>query len=154
MVSTNPGSGATDSGLLRNRRSSGPARFLVSRAGVAIRRHAARPGVPVSPIMQRVDRAGRMRSPNPGSCRSRVESTLGRCFTDGARREQEQALRETRHAQPAIGAVSLGLLSILEDFGVRPELVGGHSFGELVALRAAGDSTMRRSVAWPRNADS
>ena len=47
-------------------------------------------------------------------------------------------LRETRHAQPAIGAVSLGLLAILEDFGIRPELVGGHSFGELVALKAAG----------------
>ena len=59
-------------------------------------------------------------------------------FSDHERREQEQALRETRNAQAAIGAVSLGLLAILEDFGLRPELVGGHSFGELVALRAAG----------------
>ena len=58
-------------------------------------------------------------------------------FTERARSEHEQALRETRIAQAAIGAVSLGLLEILEDFGVRPELVGGHSFGELVALCAA-----------------
>ncbi len=59
-------------------------------------------------------------------------------FSDQERREQEQALRETRIAQAAIGAVSLGLLLVLEDFGLQPELVGGHSFGELVALRAAG----------------
>ena len=58
-------------------------------------------------------------------------------FSDQERREQDQALRETRVAQGAIGAVSLGLLAILEDFGVRADLVGGHSFGELVALRAA-----------------
>lgn len=45
---------------------------------------------------------------------------------------------ETLGAQPAIGAVSLGLLRILADFGVRPDLTGGHSFGELTALCAAG----------------
>ena len=54
------------------------------------------------------------------------------------RQAREDALRDTRFAQPAIGAVSLGLLGILEDFGVRADLVGGHSFGELTALRAAG----------------
>jgi malonyl CoA-acyl carrier protein transacylase/NAD(P)-dependent dehydrogenase (short-subunit alcohol dehydrogenase family) len=59
-------------------------------------------------------------------------------FTEGERREHEQALRETEAAQRAIGAVSLGLLQILEDFGVSADLVGGHSFGELTALRAAG----------------
>ena len=59
-------------------------------------------------------------------------------FGDHERREQEQALRETRNAQAAIGAVSLGLLAILGDFGLHPELAGGHSFGELVALCAAG----------------
>ncbi len=47
-------------------------------------------------------------------------------------------MRDTRRAQPAIGAVSLGLLRIFEEFGVRPDLVGGHSFGELTALCAAG----------------
>ena len=59
-------------------------------------------------------------------------------FNETQRRDDEQALRETEAAQPAIGAVSLGLLEILEDFGVRPDLAGGHSFGELLALRAAG----------------
>ncbi len=51
---------------------------------------------------------------------------------------QQLTLRETQIAQPAIGALSVGLLHILEDFGVCPDLTGGHSFGELVAMRAAG----------------
>jgi len=59
-------------------------------------------------------------------------------FREEDRRRQHEDLRDTRFAQPAIGAVSLGLLHVLEEFGVRPTLVGGHSFGELTALCAAG----------------
>ena len=51
---------------------------------------------------------------------------------------RKRALRDTRVAQPAIGAVSVGLLQILRHFGIEPDLVGGHSFGELTALHAAG----------------
>jgi acyl transferase domain-containing protein/acyl carrier protein len=54
------------------------------------------------------------------------------------RQRQDELLRDTRFAQPAIGAVSLGLFHVLADFGVRPALVGGHSFGELTSLHAAG----------------
>jgi acyl transferase domain-containing protein len=57
---------------------------------------------------------------------------------EAARHAQELALRDTRIAQPAIAAVSLGLLHILDHFGVRPDLTAGHSFGELTALRAGG----------------
>ena len=57
-------------------------------------------------------------------------------FDEPARRNLDLALRDTRVAQPALGAVSLGLLRILEDFGVRPGLTGGHSFGELTAACA------------------
>jgi acyl transferase domain-containing protein/NAD(P)-dependent dehydrogenase (short-subunit alcohol dehydrogenase family) len=59
-------------------------------------------------------------------------------FTAKERAAQEEALKDTRGAQPAIGAVSLGLLRLLEDFGVRPEMAAGHSFGELTALCAGG----------------
>jgi acyl transferase domain-containing protein len=59
-------------------------------------------------------------------------------FEDEYRQAQELKLRETQLAQPAIGAVSLGLLHILDEFGVRADVVGGHSFGELTALHAAG----------------
>jgi acyl transferase domain-containing protein/NAD(P)-dependent dehydrogenase (short-subunit alcohol dehydrogenase family) len=59
-------------------------------------------------------------------------------FGATARQDHERLLQDTRLAQPAIGAVSLGLLRILEIFGVRPDLTAGHSFGELTALCAAG----------------
>ncbi|MGO9920019.1 MAG: SDR family NAD(P)-dependent oxidoreductase [Isosphaeraceae bacterium] len=59
-------------------------------------------------------------------------------FDEATRLAQEEALRDTRIAQAAIGAVSLGSLWALEEFGVRPDLTGGHSFGELTALCAGG----------------
>jgi acyl transferase domain-containing protein/NAD(P)-dependent dehydrogenase (short-subunit alcohol dehydrogenase family) len=71
-----------------------------------------------------------------GRCSDRIYPPPA--FDETVRAAAELALRDTRIAQPAIGAVSLGLLRILDDFGVRAELVGGHSFGELTALCAAG----------------
>jgi len=59
-------------------------------------------------------------------------------FSDNERLKNEDTLRDTRVAQPAIGAVSLGLFRILEHFGVAPDAVAGHSFGELVALCVSG----------------
>ena len=49
-----------------------------------------------------------------------------------------EALRATETAQPAIGAACLAALRVLAEFDIRPEAVGGHSFGELTALHAAG----------------
>ncbi|MFW7378756.1 MAG: SDR family NAD(P)-dependent oxidoreductase [Oligoflexus sp.] len=57
---------------------------------------------------------------------------------DKSRSDLEAELKNTAVAQPAIGAVSAGLLKVLEGFGVYPDLVAGHSFGELTALHAAG----------------
>ena len=54
------------------------------------------------------------------------------------RRQQEATLRKTNIAQPAIGAISLAMLSVLRSFDVSPDAVCGHSFGELTALCAAG----------------
>ena len=59
-------------------------------------------------------------------------------FDDDSRAEQEAELRATQTAQPAIGAVSLGALRVLEQFGITPDATCGHSYGELVALCAAG----------------
>ena len=56
--------------------------------------------------------------------------------------EEQQAaaakLTATEWAQPAIGTHSLGLLRLLKTLGVTPAAVGGHSFGEVMALAAAG----------------
>ena len=68
-------------------------------------------------------------------------------FDERARSEQQAALTRTDVAQPALGAVSLAMLRVLQRFGVRPDCAAGHSYGELVALRAADrldDDGLRR----------
>ncbi len=47
-------------------------------------------------------------------------------------------LTATEWAQPAIGACSLSLLRVLSRLGVSADCVGGHSYGEVTALHAAG----------------
>ena len=59
-------------------------------------------------------------------------------FDDDSRAEQEAALTATQTAQPALGAVSLAAFRVLAQFGLAPEATCGHSYGELVALCAAG----------------
>ena len=51
---------------------------------------------------------------------------------------QEERLRKTEFAQPAIGAVSMAMLEVLRKFGIKPDASCGHSFGEVTALFAAG----------------
>ncbi|SMF30762.1 type I polyketide synthase [Pseudobacteriovorax antillogorgiicola] len=62
----------------------------------------------------------------------------GKAFTSGEASHHKKQLARTDLAQPAIGAVSAGLWKTLQEFGVKADLLGGHSFGELTALYAAG----------------
>ncbi|WP_204080228.1 type I polyketide synthase [Mycobacterium riyadhense] len=59
-------------------------------------------------------------------------------FTDSERELQAQTLTRTQWAQPAIGAHSLSLLALVRDLGIKPIALGGHSFGEVIALCGAG----------------
>ncbi|MFI5689517.1 beta-ketoacyl synthase N-terminal-like domain-containing protein [Streptomyces sp. NPDC051636] len=59
-------------------------------------------------------------------------------FDGETRRRQEEALRRTDYAQPAIGALSAGQYRYLAALGFSPDGVLGHSYGELTALWAAG----------------
>ncbi|MEM1032878.1 MAG: beta-ketoacyl synthase N-terminal-like domain-containing protein [Myxococcota bacterium] len=59
-------------------------------------------------------------------------------FDDATRRAQAAKLVRTDWAQPAIGAVSLSFARMLGAIGIVPASVGGHSFGEVTALGAAG----------------
>ncbi|MDL2269831.1 acyltransferase domain-containing protein, partial [Desulfosarcina sp. OttesenSCG-928-G17] len=59
-------------------------------------------------------------------------------LSDEDRQRQDMALRQTHVAQPAIGAISLAMLNVLARFGIKPDGVAGHSYGELSALFAAG----------------
>jgi acyl transferase domain-containing protein len=62
-------------------------------------------------------------------------------FRDDQREAQRAVLAAPDVAQPAVGASSVGLLRLLGALGLEPDVVAGHSYGELVALHAAGSLT-------------
>ena len=59
-------------------------------------------------------------------------------FSAESTQRDTERLTATQWAQPAIGATSLSMLAVLDDCGIRADMVGGHSFGELVAMHASG----------------
>ncbi len=74
----------------------------------------------------------------------RLAEPLSRCifpppsFTDEERAARAAALTETNVAQPALGAAGAAMMRVLESLGVKPDMAAGHSYGEYVALLAAG----------------
>ncbi|MDP6410837.1 MAG: SDR family oxidoreductase [Planctomycetota bacterium] len=59
-------------------------------------------------------------------------------FDEAERAARIERLKATDVAQPALGAANLGILRLLESLRIRPTTAAGHSYGELVALCAAG----------------
>ncbi len=59
-------------------------------------------------------------------------------FDPSESENQTVELQKTEHAQPSIGAFSVGLFKLLQDAGFKADFIAGHSFGELTALWAAG----------------
>ena len=59
-------------------------------------------------------------------------------FTPEGKQRQAEDLKDTRVAQPALGAAELGAWRALAAFGLKPAAFSGHSYGELPALCAAG----------------
>ncbi|WP_372664999.1 SDR family NAD(P)-dependent oxidoreductase [Amycolatopsis kentuckyensis] len=62
-------------------------------------------------------------------------------FGEPARQALADRVTDTRVAQPALGLTGLAAFRLLTRAGVRPAMVGGHSYGELTALAAAGALT-------------
>jgi acyl transferase domain-containing protein/NADP-dependent 3-hydroxy acid dehydrogenase YdfG len=63
-------------------------------------------------------------------------------YDDAARTAAAKRLTRTDIAQPALGAIEAGLLAVLKRLGLRADMAAGHSYGEFVALYAAGVMTL------------
>ncbi|MGL4304510.1 MAG: beta-ketoacyl synthase N-terminal-like domain-containing protein, partial [Mycobacteriaceae bacterium] len=59
-------------------------------------------------------------------------------FDAATRQEQARRLTDTRIAQPTLGMVGIAAFRLMVRAGVQPAMLAGHSYGELVALSAAG----------------
>jgi acyl transferase domain-containing protein/NAD(P)H-dependent flavin oxidoreductase YrpB (nitropropane dioxygenase family)/acyl carrier protein len=59
-------------------------------------------------------------------------------FTREETARQRAAITDTRVAQPTLGIAGLAMAELLSSLGIRPDMAGGHSYGELVALCTAG----------------
>ncbi|MFT7623722.1 MAG: acyl transferase domain-containing protein/acyl carrier protein, partial [Myxococcota bacterium] len=59
-------------------------------------------------------------------------------WDEDTRRSQKAAITDTRVAQPALGIVGLAAADLLYRLGLRADMMGGHSYGELVALCVSG----------------
>jgi len=59
-------------------------------------------------------------------------------FGETERNAQQQALNATAVAQPALGMAGMAAFEVLSRFGLHPDLLAGHSYGEYIALYAAG----------------
>ncbi|KDN53839.1 type I polyketide synthase [Flavobacterium seoulense] len=52
--------------------------------------------------------------------------------------QQKETIKDTRFAQPLLGIVDLALAKFLQSLGIVPDMLAGHSYGELPALCFAG----------------
>jgi len=72
-------------------------------------------------------------------------------YDEAAKTAAKQKLTSTDIAQPALGAVEAGLFRLMQQLGLKADMLAGHSYGEFVALFAAGaidfDALMQLSAA-------
>lgn len=59
-------------------------------------------------------------------------------FDAALHKARKEKIKDTRMAQPLLGMVDLAIASFLRELGLEPDMVAGHSYGELPALCFAG----------------
>jgi [acyl-carrier-protein] S-malonyltransferase len=67
-----------------------------------------------------------------------ADRTLGFSLSELCFSGPEEALKLTENTQPALLTVSVAAFRVLDEKGIRPDFVAGHSLGEYSALVAAG----------------
>lgn len=88
------------------------------------------------------------------SCIRQLDAELDACdqfrnwtLEDTLRESPETSIvNEAECAQPLVTAVQIGLVELLQHWGVHPSAVTGHSSGEIAASFAAGLSTKREAI--------
>jgi len=59
-------------------------------------------------------------------------------FDEETKKEQQKTITDTRNAQPLLGIVDFAIAEYLQSLGIKPDMVAGHSYGEVAALCFAG----------------
>ena len=75
-----------------------------------------------------------------------ADRTLGFSVSELCFNGSEEELKLTANTQPALLTASVAAYRVLEEKGVRPDLVAGHSLGEYSALVAAGSLEFEAAV--------
>lgn len=58
-------------------------------------------------------------------------------FSEESLKKQKEAIKDTRMAQPLLGLIDIAIAKLLQEFGIMPDMLAGHSYGELPALAFA-----------------
>ncbi len=59
-------------------------------------------------------------------------------YTREQQQQQQRAITDTRVAQPTLGMTNYAMATLLQAMNIKPDMLAGHSYGELVALAIAG----------------
>src|SRR5204863_968624 len=88
--------------------------------------------------------------PTAGAVFDEADRVLGFRLSKLCFEGPEEDLRLTENTQPAILTTSVALLRVLEEKGMRPDFVAGHSLGVYSALVAAGGLRLGEAAALVR----
>ena len=94
-------------------------------------------------VKETFDEADRIMTPILG------RSLTSFIYTDGSEEELAQAekeLKNTQITQPAMLTANVAVMRVLQKYGVKPDMVMGHSLGEYAALVAAGVLTFEEAL--------